>query len=46
MSSNARPTSVESQLATTPAAQAPTKLVIASRESRLALWQAEHVRAA
>ncbi|MET3447704.1 hydroxymethylbilane synthase [Ralstonia sp. 1138] len=46
MSSNARPTPVESQLATTPAAQAPTKLVIASRESRLALWQAEHVRAA
>ncbi|CAJ0777687.1 Porphobilinogen deaminase [Ralstonia mannitolilytica] len=46
MSSNTRPTSVESQLATTPAAQAPTKLVIASRESRLALWQAEHVRAA
>lgn len=25
---------------------APSKLVIASRESRLALWQAEHVRAA
>ncbi|CAJ0699612.1 Porphobilinogen deaminase [Ralstonia edaphis] len=46
MSSNARPTSRQSQLATTPAAQAPTKLVIASRESRLALWQAEHVRAA
>ncbi|CAJ0808189.1 MULTISPECIES: hydroxymethylbilane synthase [Ralstonia] len=46
MSSTARPTSVESQLATTPAAQAPTKLVIASRESRLALWQAEYVRAA
>lgn len=46
MSSATRPTSVESQLATTPAAQAPTKLVIASRESRLALWQAEHVRAA
>lgn len=46
MSSHTRPTSVESQLATTPAAQAPTKLVIASRESRLALWQAEHVRAA
>jgi hydroxymethylbilane synthase len=46
MSLNTRPTPVESQLATTPAAQAPTKLVIASRESRLALWQAEHVRAA
>lgn len=42
MSSNARPTSVESPLA----AQAPTKLVIASRESRLAMWQAEYVRAA
>jgi len=26
------------------AAQAPTKLVIASRESRLAMWQAQHVR--
>jgi len=26
--------------------RAPAKLVIASRESRLALWQAEHVRAA
>jgi hydroxymethylbilane synthase len=25
---------------------APTRLVIASRESRLAMWQAEHVRAA
>lgn len=46
MSSATHPTPVESQLATTPAAQAPTKLVIASRESRLALWQAEHVRAA
>ena len=46
MSSNAHPTSRQSQLVTTPAAQAPTKLVIASRESRLALWQAEHVRAA
>ncbi|ALF88764.1 MULTISPECIES: hydroxymethylbilane synthase [Ralstonia solanacearum species complex] len=42
MSSNARPTSVESPLA----AQAPTRLVIASRESRLAMWQAEYVRAA
>lgn len=42
MSSNARPTSVESPLA----AQAPTQLVIASRESRLAMWQAEYVRAA
>src|SRR5690606_31596199 len=28
-----------------PAQAAPAKLIIASRESRLAMWQAEHVRA-
>ncbi|MET0210375.1 MAG: hydroxymethylbilane synthase, partial [Burkholderiaceae bacterium] len=26
------------------APQAPARLIIASRESRLAMWQAEHVR--
>ncbi len=31
--------------ATESAQQAPAKLIIASRESRLAMWQAEHVRA-
>ncbi|MGO4575910.1 hydroxymethylbilane synthase [Cupriavidus sp. 2TAF22] len=30
----------------TPSSGSPRKLVIASRESRLAMWQAEHVRAA
>lgn len=37
----------DSAIQTSPqTAGAPRKLVIASRESRLALWQAEHVRAA
>ena len=31
--------------ATTPAFPAPERIVIATRESRLALWQAEHVKA-
>jgi hydroxymethylbilane synthase len=35
----------ESVLKATPNQQSPSKLVIASRESRLAMWQAEHVRA-
>jgi hydroxymethylbilane synthase len=35
----------ESVLKATQVQQPPSKLVIASRESRLAMWQAEHVRA-
>ena len=35
----------ESVLKATEMKQQPSKLVIASRESRLAMWQAEHVRA-
>nr|WP_144829127.1 hydroxymethylbilane synthase [Cupriavidus gilardii] len=35
-----------SSVSSATSAVAPSKLVIASRESRLAMWQAEHVRAA
>jgi len=39
-------TSVSPSSSSAASGSAPRKLVIASRESRLALWQAEHVRAA
>ncbi|WP_420993421.1 hydroxymethylbilane synthase [Cupriavidus sp. 30B13] len=37
---------MQASVSQSPSGAAPRKLVIASRESRLAMWQAEHVRAA